>query len=107
MWGERMSLKRKLEELLFIHQDVDQAEAEIRKWVLEQIKFCGECKWLLPVEHDQTKAKEPHTCTAFRKRVYHGNNHPEILRCDDCVDLIRKKLGGEGKQWEIIQHKTI
>mgnify|MGYP000992880286 FL=1 len=53
---------------------------------MNNIYFCGKCKYLNPIEHDQSIKKENHICYKYNIRVYHREFHPEILKCSECIN---------------------
>lgn len=58
-------------------------------------KFCyNNCNYLTPNEFNQINSKEPHRCLKYKEVVIHGGNHPNILRCDKCLNnnLVIKKI---------------
>ncbi len=40
--------------------------------------YCDECKFLSPIEQEQTSKKEHHWCRVYKIIVYHLNEHPRI-----------------------------
>lgn len=51
--------------------------------------FCpDDCKYLSINEKDQNKfaIKPPHICLLFKRKLFHGQYHPKLLRCTECVE---------------------
>jgi hypothetical protein len=64
--------------------------------------YCDfDCFYLKPTEEEQDKQinKQPHICRLYNQRVYHNyygkNAHPNIFRCDECLDYEEyHRIGG-------------
>jgi hypothetical protein len=48
--------------------------------------YCGDCKYCIPKEKDQTNKKEDHICKLYKIRLLHFNNHPNIVKCKKCLE---------------------
>lgn len=49
-------------------------------------RFCPEeCAFLFPIEKEQSKHKEPHHCFQYDKHLRHGQYHPQIVSCKECI----------------------
>ena len=59
-------------------------EIEINHDYMTEIRYCDDCIHLAPKEKDQTEKKEPHMCNKMNVPLYHFNQHPHIVRPDNC-----------------------
>lgn len=55
-------------------------------------KHCNGCINLITTEAEQcriyleTHEKKPHMCRRYGQKLYHLKMHPEILRCERCLE---------------------
>lgn len=67
------------------------------------MRYCDECEYLKPKEHEQTDKKEPHICNAYRRLLFHRGRHPRIPTPDYCIiNKIDEEIDEEVKDNYII-----
>ena len=56
------------------------------------------CKYLNITELEQNKlpGKPDHRCLKWNKRLIHGVFHPELIRCQECIDF---RTFEQGNYW--------
>jgi len=49
-------------------------------------EYCGNCEWLSITEEEQNKQKikNSHFCKKYKRRVYHLEHHPNIIKFYKC-----------------------